>query len=97
MPQPLKDILSAPLPLSVVVFLVIQTMGSVWWASTQVNDVHLQISSIKSLLDRIVDEGRASASQEGRIIVLEQVMERTSDDVKDIKDTLKSKGYDNAN
>lgn len=97
MPQPLKDILSAPLPLSVVVFLVIQTMGSVWWASSQVNDVHLQISSIKALLDRIVDESRASASQEGRIIVLEQAIERTVDDVKDIKDTLKSKGYDHAN
>jgi hypothetical protein len=96
MPQPLKDILSAPLPLSVVVFLVIQTMGSVWWASAQVNDVHLQISSIRALLDRIVDESRASASQEGRIIVLEQVIERTVDDVKDIKDTLKTKGLEHA-
>ena len=79
-----------------VVFLVIQTMGSVWWASAQVNDVHLQISSIRALLDRIVDESRASASQEGRIIVLEQVIERTVDDVKDIKDTLKTKGLEHA-
>ena len=96
MPQPLKDLLSAPLPLSVVVFLVIQTMGSVWWASSQVNSVHMQITSIKSLLDRIVDETKAAASQEGRIIVLEQAISRTADDVKDIKDTLKSRGYEYA-
>lgn len=96
MPQPLKDLLSAPLPLSVVGFLILQTMGAVWWASSQMHDVRLQVSSIRSMLDRILDESKASASQEGRIIVLEQVIGRTVEDVKDIKDTLKSRGYDYA-
>jgi hypothetical protein len=96
MPQPLKDLLSAPLPLSVVAFLILQTMGSVWWASAQVNDVHLQISTIRSLLDRIVDEAKAASSQEGRIIVLEQAIGRNAEDIKDIKDTLRTRGYDYA-
>ena len=92
----MKDLLSAPLPLSVVAFLILQTMGSVWWASAQVNDVHLQISTIRSLLDRIVDEAKAASSQEGRIIVLEQAIGRNAEDIKDIKDTLRTRGYDYA-
>lgn len=96
MPQNIKDILSAPLPLSIVVFLMMQTMASVWWASSQLNDLHNSISGIEMKIMQIKENENANVSQERRIIVLEQTTEHIMDELGDIKATLRSKGYENA-
>lgn len=96
MPQSIKDILSAPLPLSVVVFLMVQTMAAVWWASAQVNDLHIGIAGINMQIAQIKENEAMNVSQERRIIVLEQSSERIIDELVDIKATLRSKGYENA-
>lgn len=96
MPQSIKDILSAPLPLSVVVFLMVQTMAAVWWASAQVNDLHIGISSINMQIAQIKENEAMNASQERRIIVLEQTADHILDELVDIKSALRTKGYENA-
>ena len=96
MPQSIKDILSAPLPLSVVVFLMVQTVAAVWWASAQVNDLHIGITGINMQIAQIKENEAMNVSQERRIIVLEQSSERIIDELGDIKTTLRSKGYENA-
>lgn len=96
MPQSIKDILSAPLPLSVVVFLMVQTMAAVWWASAQVNDLRIGIAGINMQIAQIKENEAMNVSQERRIIVLEQSSERIIDELGDIKTTLRSKGYENA-
>lgn len=96
MPQSIKDILSDPLPLSVVVFLMVQTMAAVWWASAQVNDLHIGIAGINMQIAQIKENEAMNVSQERRIIVLEQSSERIIDELVDIKATLRSKGYENA-
>lgn len=96
MPQNIKDILSAPLPLSIVVFLMMQTMASVWWASAQLNDLHNSIAGIEMKIMQIKENENANVSQERRIIVLEQTTEHIMDELGDIKTTLRSKGYENA-
>lgn len=94
MPQNIKDILSAPLPLSIVVFLMMQTMASVWWASSQLNELHSSIASIEMKVVQIKENENANVSQERRIIVLEQTADHIIDELGDIKSTLRSKGYD---
>jgi hypothetical protein len=97
MPQSIKDILSAPLPLSLVMFLMVQTMAAVWWASTQVSELHIGIAGIKMQIAQIKETENTNVSQERRIIVLEQTAEHIIDELGDIKSTLRStNGYDNA-
>lgn len=95
MPQNIKDILSAPIPLSVVFFLILQTMGFVWWASAQVNDINLRIAQLHSSVVGIEKSVSAVSSHEGRIIVLEQLAGRVRDDLQEIKVILRGEkqGY----
>lgn len=96
MPQPIKDFLSAPLPLSVVVFLMVQMMAAVWWASAQVNDLHIGIAGINMQIAQIKENEAMNVSQERRIIVLEQTADHILDELVDIKSALRTKGYENA-
>ena len=96
MPQSIKDILSAPLPLSVVMFLMVQTMAAVWWASAQVNDLRMGQSSMSMQIEQIKQNEAMNASQERRIIVLEQTADHILDELVDIKSALRTKGYENA-
>lgn len=96
MPQSIKDILSAPLPLSVVMFLMVQIMAAVWWASAQVNDLRMGQSSMSMQIDQIKQNEAMNASQERRIIVLEQTTEHILDELGDIKVIFRAKGYENA-
>lgn len=89
MPQSIKDILSAPIPLSVVAFLVVQTMGFVWWASAQMSAVNIHNASIDMRLDQVEKAQAAITSHEGRIIVLEQIAGRVRDDLQEIKVILR--------
>lgn len=87
----MKDVLSAPIPLSVVVFLIAQTMGFVWWGSNELNGISSRISSLEASIVQLnkLDEGRSS--HEGRIIVLEQVAVRVRDDLAEIKNILRNR------
>lgn len=91
MPQPMKDLLSAPIPLSVVIFLIAQTMAFVWWGSDKVNAVSARISSIEMGVNQLSKSQEGSSSHESRIIVLEQKWTRISDDLSEIKGILRQK------
>lgn len=95
MPQSIKDILSAPLPLSVVMFLIVQTMGAVYWASAKMNDVSIGLSSINMQIAQIKENEAMNSSQERRIIVLEQTTEHILEELGDIKVVFRAKGYYN--
>ena len=75
---------------------MVQTMAAVWWASAQVNDLHIGIAGINMQIAQIKETEAMNVSQERRIIVLEQSSERIIDELGDIKTTLRSKGYENA-
>lgn len=96
MPQSIKDILSAPLPLSVVVFLMVQSMAAVWWASAKISDVNLGIAGINMQIAQIKETEAMNVSQERRIIVLEQTTKHILDELGDIKVIFRAKGYENA-
>lgn len=89
MPQSIKDILSAPIPLSVVAFLVLQTMGFVWWASAQMNAVNIHLANIDMKVEQLEKGQLSVTSHEGRIIVLEQIAGRVRDDLQEIKVILR--------
>jgi len=89
MPERLKDILSAPIPLSVVLFLIVQTMAFVWWASAQMAAVNLHMASIDMKVEQIEKAQGSVVSHEGRIIVLEQIAGRVRDDLQEIKVILR--------
>lgn len=95
MPQTLKDIMSAPIPLSVVMFLIVQTMGFVWWGSNIVNGISARVSSVEMTVAQITKVTESQASHEGRIIVLEQMSNRIRDDLAEIKTILRGRYGDN--
>lgn len=80
-----RDILSAPIPLSVVLFLIMQTTGFVWWGSTQINIISARISALEMITIQMDKSMQARNSHEGRIIVLEQMAQRVRDDLSEIK------------
>jgi hypothetical protein len=85
----MRDILSAPIPLSVVMFLIIQTMGFVWWGSNVVNTIAARVSAVELTLANVSKTADSHASHEGRIIVLEQGVFRVRDDLAEIKTLLR--------
>ena len=85
MPQAMKDILSAPIPLSVVAFLILQTMGFVWWGTNVVNGMAARIAAVEVSINQQQKVDENNSSHEGRIIVLEQLADRVRDDLAEIK------------
>lgn len=84
MPQNIKDLMSAHLPISIVMFLILQTMGAVWWASEQLNDIHLGMAEVNLRLNAIDKLQTTFTSHEARLIVLEQNISTIKEDVSDI-------------
>ena len=90
MPQNIRDLLSAPIPLSVVMFLIVQTMIFVWWVSLQVNAMNLSAERLDARLRHVetVQERRTEFGD--RILILEQRADRQREEMIEIKNTLHS-------
>lgn len=86
---PFRDLINAPIPLSVVAFLMIQTAGFVWWGASATNHMDRRIAALEMIAIQADKVTQSRNGHEGRIIVLEQMAVRVRDDLAEIKVMLR--------